>query len=40
MRTEETRALRLDRIPDYVFIFTGQAPTAAELARFRARHAA
>ena len=39
MRTEETRALRLDRIPDYVFIFTGQAPTAVELARFRARHA-
>lgn len=38
MRTEETLALRLQRIPDYVLIFTGQAPTAAELAAFRARH--
>lgn len=38
MRTEESLALRLQRIPDYVLIFTGQAPTAAELAAFRARH--
>lgn len=38
MRTEETLELRLQRIPDYVLIFTGQAPTAAELAAFRARH--
>lgn len=38
MRTEESLALRLQRIPDYVLIFTGQAPSAAELAAFRARH--
>lgn len=38
MRTEESLELRLQRIPDYVLIFTGQAPTAAELAAFRARH--
>ena len=38
MRTEEPLELRLQRIPDYVLIFTGQAPTEAELARFRARH--
>lgn len=38
MRTEETRELRLQRIPDYVLIFTGQAPTPQELAAFRARH--
>lgn len=38
MRTEESLALRLQRIPDYVLIFTGCAPTAAELAAFRARH--
>lgn len=40
MRTEESLALRLQRIPDYVLIFTGQAPTAAEVAAFRARHGA
>ncbi len=39
MRTEETLDLRLQRIPDYVLIFTGQSPTAAELSAFRARHA-
>lgn len=38
MRTEETLEHRLQRIPDYVLIFTGCAPTAAELAAFRARH--
>ena len=38
MRTEETLDLRLQRIPDYVLIFTGCAPTEAELAAFRARH--
>lgn len=38
MRTQEPVELRLQRIPDYVLIFTGQAPTAAELAAFRARH--
>lgn len=38
MRTQEPLELRLQRIPDYVLIFTGQAPSAAELAQFRARH--
>lgn len=38
MRTQEPVELRLQRIPDYVLIFTGQAPTEAELAAFRARH--
>lgn len=39
MRTEEPLDLRLQRIPDYVLIFTGQAPSPAELAAFRGRHA-
>jgi AcrR family transcriptional regulator len=38
MRTEETLELRLQRIPDYVLIFTGTAPSEVELAAFRARH--
>jgi hypothetical protein len=38
MRTEESLQLRLQRIPDYVLIFTGQAPSAQELTTFRARH--
>ena len=38
MRTQEALQLRLQRIPDYVLIFTGQAPTPQELATFRARH--
>ncbi len=38
MRTEEPRPERLARIPDYVLIFCGQSPTAAELSAFRARH--
>jgi AcrR family transcriptional regulator len=38
MRTQEPVDVRLQRIPDYVLIFTGQAPTEAELAAFRARH--
>ena len=40
MRTIESFELRLQRIPDYVLIFTGQAPTPQELAAFRARHQA
>ena len=40
MRTEESLELRQQRIPDYVLIFTGKAPTAAELAAFRARNQA
>ncbi|GLS86137.1 TetR family transcriptional regulator [Cypionkella aquatica] len=38
MRTEESLQFRLHSIPDYVLIFTGHAPTPAELAAFRARH--
>lgn len=40
MRTEEPLQLRLQRIPDYVLIFTGHAPSPQELAIFRARHGA
>ena len=38
MRTVERLDLRLKRIPDYVLVFAGQAPTEAELNAFRARH--
>jgi AcrR family transcriptional regulator len=38
MRTAEDIDLRLARIPDYALVFTGHAPTADELSRFRARH--
>lgn len=38
LRTEETLNLRLQRIPAYCETFAGQKPTAAEIARFRARH--
>jgi AcrR family transcriptional regulator len=38
MRTEEKREVRLARIPDYVLIFSGQAPSPAELQTFHARH--
>lgn len=40
MRTEESLEFRLHNIPDYVLIFTGKAPTVAELAAFRARNQA
>lgn len=40
MRTEETLQLRLERIPDYVLIFTGRAADPTELERFRSRHKA
>lgn len=35
----ETLADRLARMPDYVTIYTGRAPSEAEVARFHARHA-
>lgn len=38
MQVREEMAERLPRIPDYVATFTGQRATAAELARFTARH--
>lgn len=38
MQTAEELAPRMARIPGYVEIFTGQAPSPRELARFHARH--
>lgn len=38
MQTAEDVATRLTRIPDYVEIFTGEAPRQRELDRFFARH--
>ena len=39
MALEEPLADRLARMPGYVTIYTGQAPSEAEIARFQARHA-
>lgn len=38
MRFDEPLLPRLDRIPPYALTFTGAAPSAAEIAAFRARH--
>lgn len=38
MQTREDLATRMARIPGYVEIFAGQAPTPREMARFHARH--
>ncbi|MFY0990005.1 TetR/AcrR family transcriptional regulator [Halomonas sp. C05BenzN] len=38
MKTRESLAVRMARIPSYVEIFTGQPPTPRELKRFHARH--
>ena len=38
MQIEETPAGRVDRMPDYMAIYTGQQPTQSEIRRFRARH--
>ncbi|PWW01491.1 TetR family transcriptional regulator [Hoeflea marina] len=37
MQVRESTAVRLSRVPGYVKTFSGVAPTASELARFRAR---
>lgn len=37
MQTEETLEARLERVPNYVEIFTGRRPAANEMARCRAR---
>lgn len=37
MQVRETTALRMTRVPAYVEIFCGRAPTDSELARFHAR---
>ncbi|WP_425010618.1 TetR/AcrR family transcriptional regulator [Paracoccus alkanivorans] len=38
MQVRESLRVRMRRIPRYVEIFSGHAPTASELARFHARH--
>lgn len=38
MRTEESLSVRLSRIPAYVLVFCGRAPTGDEIAAFRKRH--
>lgn len=38
MKTQEALEVRMQRIPAYVEIFTGQAPQPRELERFQARH--
>lgn len=38
MQTQEALAVRMQRIPEYVEIFTGQTPARRELDRFHARH--
>lgn len=38
MKTQEPLEVRMQRIPAYVEIFTGQAPGVRELKRFQARH--
>jgi AcrR family transcriptional regulator len=38
MNTREELSMRMQRIPEYVKIFTGQAPEPRELQRFYARH--
>ena len=40
MQVDESKDLRIARMPDYVEVFTGTAPTASEIDRFRARHQA
>lgn len=37
MVQEETR-VRIDRMPNYIVVFTGYSPTSSEVERFRARH--
>ncbi|MDR5859862.1 TetR/AcrR family transcriptional regulator [Halomonas eurihalina] len=39
LNCQETLELRMQRIPSYVEIFTGQPPQAHDLRRFHARHA-
>ena len=39
MQVEESREERLARMPDYVKVFTGQAPSESEVRRFLGRHA-
>lgn len=38
MEIEEDPVLRMERMPDYIEVYTGQRPTTREIDRFRARH--
>ena len=38
MEVEEDPVARLNRVPHYVEMFSGQPPTQAEIAEFMARH--
>lgn len=38
MQVSEPEAHRIERMPDYVEVFTGVKPTPAEIERFKARH--
>ncbi len=38
MQVVENKAERIARMPDYIEVFTGQAPTGPEFDRFKARH--
>lgn len=38
LRSDEDFETRMARIPAYALVFTGQAPSGAEIAAFRARH--
>ncbi len=38
MRVQEPLADRINRMPEYAAVYTGQTPTMAEIKRFRARH--
>ena len=38
MQSEEDMAIRMKRIPEYIAIYTGEAPQQRELDRFYARH--
>ncbi|SLN43950.1 Bacterial regulatory proteins, tetR family [Roseivivax jejudonensis] len=40
LQTDETLATRLERVPSYVKVYCGEAPSEADLARFRARFGA
>jgi AcrR family transcriptional regulator len=39
LQVSEARAARVDRMPEYVEVFTGKQPTLSEIKRFKARHA-
>ena len=38
MMVKEDTQIRVDRMPNYIEVFTGKTPTGLEVDRFRARH--